>query len=92
LKFSSFQRVSVKKTYKTYFSENIIFEKKMNAFNNFSPLDQFNIRNLLSVDGPILAEANISLTNIGLYLTLSSLIVLALTILTNNNEKLASNN
>jgi F-type H+-transporting ATPase subunit a len=64
----------------------------MNAFNNFSPLDQFNIRNLLSVDGPILAEANISLTNIGLYLTLSSLIVLALTILTNNNEKLASNN
>ena len=37
-----------------------------------SPLDQFEIRNLLSIDAPILANMHISLTNIGLYLTLGA--------------------
>ena len=36
---------------------------------NTSPLDQFEIRNLLSLDAPILGNLHISLTNIGLYLT-----------------------
>jgi F-type H+-transporting ATPase subunit a len=66
--------------------------KKMNTFSNYSPLDQFNIRNLLSIDGPVIADANISLTNIGLYLTIASLIILGIALLTNNGEKLASNN
>ena len=34
-----------------------------------SHLDQFEIRNLLSIDAPILANLHMSLTNIGLYLT-----------------------
>ncbi|CAL3972185.1 unnamed protein product [Diplocarpon coronariae] len=38
-----------------------------------SPLDQFEIRNLLSLDAPIFGNLHISLTNIGLYLTLGFL-------------------
>ena len=45
---------------------------------NNSPLDQFAIRNLFSIDAPILGDANISLTNIGLYLTISTVILINL--------------
>lgn len=63
----------------------------MNNFNNFSPLDQFNIRNLLSIDGPVLADANISLTNIGLYLSIATLIIVNMSFLTTNGDRLLSN-
>lgn len=43
-----------------------------------SPLDQFEIRNLLSIDAPILANLNLSLTNIGLYLTITAFAALVL--------------
>ena len=46
-----------------------------------SPLDQFEIRDLLSLDAPILANMHISLTNIGLYLTVGAFIALTLNIL-----------
>ena len=38
-----------------------------------SPLDQFEIRDLFSLDAPILGNLHISLTNIGLYLTIGIL-------------------
>jgi F-type H+-transporting ATPase subunit a len=56
-----------------------------------SPLDQFEIRNLLSVDAPILANIHISITNIGLYLTIGAFIILSLNILAINYNKILSN-
>ena len=56
-----------------------------------SPLDQFEIRNFLSLDAPILGNLHISLTNIGLYLTIGSFSVLTLNILATNYNKLVSN-
>lgn len=56
-----------------------------------SPLDQFEIRNLLSLDAPILANLHISLTNIGLYLTIVTFLTLTFNILTSNNNRLVSN-
>ena len=57
-----------------------------------SPLDQFEIRNLLSLEAPIFGNLNISLTNIGLYLTLAAILVLGLNLLATNNNKVVSNN
>jgi len=56
-----------------------------------SPLDQFEIRDLLSLDAPILANLHISLTNIGLYLTIGTFLTLSLNALTTNNNRLVSN-
>ncbi len=55
-----------------------------------SPLDQFEIRDLLSIDAPIFNHLHISLTNIGLYLVIGLIIILSLSILTTNNNKLGS--
>jgi F-type H+-transporting ATPase subunit a len=55
-----------------------------------SPLDQFEIRNLLSIDAPILANIHISLTNIGLYLMLGMLLILSLNIIAINYNKIVS--
>ena len=41
-----------------------------------SPLDQFEVRDFLSLDAPILADLHISITNIGFYLTTALLIIL----------------
>jgi hypothetical protein len=57
-----------------------------------SPLDQFEIRNLLSLDAPILGNLHISLTNIGLYLTIGAFLVLTLNVLATNYNKVVSNN
>jgi len=56
-----------------------------------SPLDQFEIRKLLSLDAPILANIQISLTNIGLYLTIGAFLILTLNILATNYNKIVSN-
>jgi len=56
-----------------------------------SPLDQFEIRNLLSLEAPILGDINISLTNIGLYLLISIFIVLTTSVLATNYNKIISN-
>jgi len=58
---------------------------------NSSPLDQFEIRNLLSIDAPIIANMQISLTNIGLYLTIGAFLILSLNILAINYNKIVSN-
>lgn len=57
-----------------------------------SPLDQFEVRNLLSLDAPILANLHISFTNIGLYLTIGALVALILSLIANNYNKVVSNN
>ena len=57
-----------------------------------SPLDQFEIRNLLSIDAPLLGNLHLSITNIGLYLTIGAFIVLILNVLATNSNKVVSNN
>lgn len=57
-----------------------------------SPLNQFEIRDLLSLDAPILGNLHISITNIGFYLTIGLFFILALNILSTNYNKLVSNN
>ena len=51
-----------------------------------SPLDQFTIRNLFSVKADLLANIQISLTNIGLYLIIASFIVFMLFTLATNYD------
>jgi len=57
-----------------------------------SPLNQFEIRDLLSLDAPILGNLHISITNIGLYLTIGAFFILILSLLSTNYNKLVSNN
>jgi len=64
----------------------------MNFFSNIiSPLDQFEIRDLISLNAPILGNLSLSLTNIGLYLTIAGYLVFVLSLVSNNNEKIVSN-
>jgi len=56
-----------------------------------SPLDQFEVRDLLSLDAPILASIHFSITNLGLYLSIAALITLALNILAVNYNKVVAN-
>lgn len=56
-----------------------------------SPLDQFEIRNLISLNAPLLGNLNVSLTNIGLYLTIGTFLALTLNILATNYNKVVSN-
>ena len=64
----------------------------MNSFLNItSPLDQFEVRDLISINAPILVNLSLSLTNIGLYLTLGGYLVFILSLLATNNEKIISN-
>ncbi|KAF2228691.1 hypothetical protein EV356DRAFT_522107 [Viridothelium virens] len=46
------------------------------------PLDQFEVRDLLSIKAPILGDINISIANISLYLIIATFIALALNIIT----------
>jgi len=63
----------------------------MNNFIVLSPLDQFEIRDLISINLSILNNSHISLTNIGLYLTSSIIIILGVNKLATNYNKLISN-
>jgi hypothetical protein len=56
-----------------------------------SPLDQFEIRDIINLE--ILGgNLHFSLTNIGMYLSLSAIFILTLSILSTNYNKLVSNN
>jgi len=57
-----------------------------------SPLNQFEIRDLLSLDAPIIGNLHLSITNIGLYLTIGAFFLLVLNLLSTNYNKLVSNN
>ena len=57
-----------------------------------SPLDQFEIRDLFSLDAPILGNLHISLTNIGLYLIIGIIFILIIKFLSTNYNRLVGNN
>ena len=53
-----------------------------------SPLEQFEVINLISLNAPILGHLNLALTNLGLYSILVLIVLLSLHILGNNDVKL----
>jgi len=57
-----------------------------------SPLDQFEIRDLFSINANVLGNMHLSLTNIGLYLSIGLFIILAYQLLATNNNKIIPNN
>ena len=59
---------------------------------NYSPLDQFLVRNLFSIKGDLLANIQISLTNIGLYLIIATFIVFLYYLLATNYNLSTPNN
>jgi len=59
---------------------------------NSSPLDQFTIRDLFSIKADLLGNINLSLTNIGLYLTISTFLIFILYTLATNFNITTPNN
>ena len=53
-----------------------------------SPLEQFEVVNLISISAPILGYLNISLTNLGLYSLIVLSVIISLHYLSNNNHKI----
>jgi F-type H+-transporting ATPase subunit a len=56
-----------------------------------SPLSQFEIRDLLSLDAPILGNLHFSITNIGLFLMIGALFMFVINLLSTNYNKLVGN-
>jgi F-type H+-transporting ATPase subunit a len=56
-----------------------------------SPLEQFEINNLIGIQAPIFAYLQFSLTNIGFYLILVLALILTINLLTTNNQRLVAN-
>ena len=56
-----------------------------------SPLDQFEIRDLLSLDMPVLGYFHLSITNIGLYMTIAAFIAFYFSILATNHSRITPN-
>lgn len=78
-----------------YFYYYMNYYPNINQLSNFiaeSPLDQFEIRDLISLDVPLLENLHFSMTNIALYLTITSIIMFNLHLIIENNNKLAFNN
>jgi len=67
--------------------------KNLNFFytETISPLDQFEIRDLFNINSSLLGYINISLTNIGLYLLLSFIIIIVLNLISTNYNKIINN-
>lgn len=63
-----------------------------NLYTIASPLDQFEIRDLISLDVQVLSNLHLSITNITLYLTISLILVLNLILLSDNFNRVVSNN
>jgi F-type H+-transporting ATPase subunit a len=57
----------------------------------FSPLEQFEVINLISIYIPVFGYINLSLTNLGFYTIITIFIVLILHILSNNNKLVIPN-
>ena len=61
-------------------------------FNNINnPLDQFEIRELLTINGPLLLNIHISLINISLYIIIATLIIFNFNIINSNLNKIVPN-
>jgi hypothetical protein len=56
-----------------------------------TPLDQFEIRDLIGISAPIFADLHISLTNISFYLIVSFFILLNFNLISNNLNRLVPN-
>lgn len=65
-----------------------------NSINNqvLNPLDQFDIIKLIALDAPIFNYTYISITNIILYLTVATLIMIALKLVSTNYNKVYTSN
>ena len=86
-KCASLDRVKEQmKDYKKYLEN-----KANNSDNISSPLDQFEIRDLISLDAPVFFNLHLSLTSIGLYLSLGVFVILALALTATNRDKVISN-
>jgi len=57
-----------------------------------SPLDQFEVRDFFSLNANLLGNLHLSLTNIGLYLSISIFLILTYSLLATNNNKIIPNN
>jgi F-type H+-transporting ATPase subunit a len=57
-------------------------------FSYSSPLDQFEVTNLISINAPILGYLNLSLTNLGLYSLIVLTLILSFHLITLNNNKI----
>jgi F-type H+-transporting ATPase subunit a len=57
-----------------------------------SPLDQFEIRNLFSINISFLGNSYFSLTNMGLYIIISLILIIIYSLLAINNNKIIPNN
>lgn len=64
----------------------------MNENYVMSPLDQFEIRDLLSLNISLLNNSHISITNIGLYLSIGIILVISYSLLATNQNKIIPNN
>jgi F-type H+-transporting ATPase subunit a len=56
-----------------------------------SPLDQFEIRDFISIDTPLFINTHISLTSIGVYIALTGLVAIFFNIIATNNKIIFSN-
>jgi F-type H+-transporting ATPase subunit a len=65
----------------------------MHNFNReiLSPLDQFEIRDLLSIEVPVLNNLHLSITNIGFFLIVGFIFILTLNLLPTNFNRLVGN-
>jgi len=55
-------------------------------------LDQFKIKDYITLNVPVLGNLHLSVTNMGLYLMIALFIVFALTVIATKFNKLVSNN
>ena len=62
-----------------------------NFENIISPLDQFEIKHLISIDTPLLGKMNLSITNIGFYMTIAAFLAFYLSILATNLSRITPN-
>ena len=71
----------------------ILFPKsgEEHLFWTISPLDQFEIRDLICLDAPLILNLHFSITNLGLYLILGTYITLSVIFLANNLKKIIFN-
>jgi F-type H+-transporting ATPase subunit a len=64
-----------------------MFHYNTPTLNINSPLDQFEIREFISIKAPILLDVQFSLTNIGMYLSLGTFIIILVNILATGGHK-----
>ena len=72
----------------------LVLTKKMPCimpYRAYSPLDQFEIRNLICLDVPILGYLRVFVTNIAFYLIIATIIALAFNLLGTNKDKIVAN-